>query len=71
MEGKMSIDSREKRLEGIEGILTSEVKFGDGLLGHLDKGGTFSVRLQNTGSGHCGLAFAGQCSIEGQSIATV
>jgi hypothetical protein len=55
MEGKMSIDPRENRLVGIEGILTSEVKFGDGLLGHLDKGGTFSVRLQNTGSGHWDL----------------
>lgn len=52
MEGTMLIDPREKRLAGIEGRLTSEVKFGFGLLGHLDKGGTFVVRQAEVGPGH-------------------
>jgi hypothetical protein len=55
MEGTMWIDVHQKRLAGIEGVLTSRVSFGGGLLGHLDKGGTFSVRLKNVGSGHWGL----------------
>lgn len=44
MEGIMLVDPREKRLAGMEGKLTSEVKFGFGLFGHLDEGGTFVVR---------------------------
>jgi hypothetical protein len=55
IEGTMWIDPRQKRLAGIEGRLTSEVKFGDGLLGHLDKGGYFSVRMQDVGAGHWAL----------------
>ena len=30
----------------------TEVKFWDGLLGHLDKGGTFTVKQRNVGGGH-------------------
>jgi hypothetical protein len=52
MEGVMWVDISQKRLAGLEGRLTSEVKFGGGLLGHLDKGGTFSVKQRDIGTGH-------------------
>jgi hypothetical protein len=46
MEGTMLLDLEQKRLAAINGTLTSEVKFFAGLLGHLDKGGTFAVTQQ-------------------------
>ena len=46
MEGTMLLDPEQKRLAAINGTLTSEVKFFHGLLGHLDKGGTFAVTQQ-------------------------
>jgi len=52
MEGTLLLDSEHKRLTGIDAKLTSEVKFDGGLLGHLDKGGTFSVRLQEVSAGY-------------------
>ncbi len=39
MEGEMWIDCKQERLAGFDGHLTQTVKFGFGLLGHLDKGG--------------------------------
>lgn len=45
MQGHIVVDPRQKRLAEIDGRLTSAVKFWWGLLGHLDKGGTFLVRL--------------------------
>jgi hypothetical protein len=52
MEGRMLVDEKQMRLAEIHGQLASEVKFGGGVFGHLDKGGTFSVKLQDVGSGH-------------------
>jgi len=52
MEGTLLLDSEQRRLAEIEGKLTSEVKFDGGLLGHLDKGGTFTVRLQEVAAGY-------------------
>jgi hypothetical protein len=52
MEGTLWVDPQQKRLEEIDGRLTSEVKFWYGLLGHLDKGGTFSVKQKDMGGGH-------------------
>ncbi len=43
MAGTVWIDAREKRLRRIEGQLVSNVDFGYGLLGRLDKGGTFNM----------------------------
>jgi hypothetical protein len=51
MEGTLVLDLKQKRLAEISGRLTSAVKFGGGLLGHLDKGGTFYVKQQEVGSG--------------------
>ncbi len=44
MEGQILVQAKEQRLAAISGRLVEEVKFGGGLLGHLEKGGTFSVR---------------------------
>jgi hypothetical protein len=57
MEGTLVVDANRKRLVEIDGRLTSEVKFLGGILGHLDKDGTFSVRQQDVGSGHWDLTF--------------
>src|ERR1700680_4271704 len=52
MKGTLLVDEKQKRLAEINGELTTEVKFGGGVLGHLDKGGTFVVKQQDVGSGH-------------------
>jgi len=51
LEGAMWIDPHQKQLARIDGRLTSEVRFAGGLLGHLDKGGVFSVRFKQVDSG--------------------
>jgi hypothetical protein len=51
MEGTLILDVKQKRLVEISGRLNSEVKFAGGLLGHLDKGGTFYVKQQEVGPG--------------------
>lgn len=52
MQGTILLDPVQKRLAAIDGTLTNEVKFGWGLLGYLEKGGTFAVTQQNVGSGY-------------------
>lgn len=52
LEGSLLLDPGQQRLAQITGHLTSDVKFGWGLLGHLDQGGTFFVRQQDLGSGY-------------------
>ncbi|HXW56350.1 MAG TPA: hypothetical protein VEJ67_11410 [Candidatus Cybelea sp.] len=52
MEGSLLVDARSKRLVEISGRLISPVKFGYGLLGHLDAGGTFHVEERDVGGGH-------------------
>jgi hypothetical protein len=52
MAGRMLVDDKQMRLAEIDGQLSDEVKFGGGIFGHLDKGGTFSVKLRDVGSGH-------------------
>ncbi len=44
MAGEIWVDSSQKRLISISGLLMDEVKFGGGLLGHLEKGGQFRVQ---------------------------
>lgn len=44
MAGEMWVDGRQQRLISISGRLMNEVKFGGGLLGHLAKGGEFTVK---------------------------
>lgn len=52
MKGKAWVDHKAGRLAMIEGQLTEDVNFGWGLLGHLDKGGTFKVVQKNVGENH-------------------
>ena len=51
MEGSLTLDVQQKRLAEISGRLVSAVKFGGGLLGHLDKGGTFLVKQEAVAPG--------------------
>lgn len=44
MSGELWVDRQQKRLISISGRLTGDVKFGGGLLGHLEKGGQFNVK---------------------------
>jgi hypothetical protein len=44
LQGTLVLDCKHKRIAEINGLLTSEVRFLGGLLGHLDKGGTFVVK---------------------------
>jgi hypothetical protein len=52
MEGEMWIDVKQERLAVLNGHLVEDVKFGGGLLGHLNKGGTFGVRQAEVAPGH-------------------
>ena len=52
MAGRLWVDRSSLRLAMIEGQLTEEVRFAWGLLGHLDKGGTFKVVRKNVGDNH-------------------
>jgi hypothetical protein len=52
MVGKIWVNTKENRLAEIEGHLTQNVKFGGGLLGHLDKGGEFHVKQSEVAPGH-------------------
>lgn len=52
MVGNVWVDRGKKYIVKMQGRLINEVKFGDGLLGHLDKGGTFLVEQKDLGNGH-------------------
>ncbi|HWY56726.1 MAG TPA: hypothetical protein VNZ03_19830 [Terriglobales bacterium] len=49
LEGEILIQAKERRLAGISGHLVEDVKFRGGLLGHLEKGGKFSVKRSEIG----------------------
>ena len=52
MEGSLWIDTKQQRLMELSGRLTREVKFGGGLLGHLDAGGQFHVKQIEVAQGY-------------------
>jgi hypothetical protein len=52
MEGEITVDIKEERLAALSGHLVEDVKFGGGLLGHLDKGGEFEVKQAEVAPGH-------------------
>ena len=56
MAGEMYIDPRQKQLVSISGQLLKDVKFGGGVLGHLEKGGQFSVRWTEVAPGNWEIA---------------
>ena len=43
MQGEMTVDSKQERLAALNGHLMEDVKFGGGLLGHLDKGASLKL----------------------------
>lgn len=67
MQGQMVIDTRERRLVEFSGHLTRPVKFGGGLLGDLDAGGSFDVRQQEVGRGHWELSLL-RVNIKGKAL---
>lgn len=67
MTGKLWVDRAAMRLAMIEGRLTEDVKFGWGLLGHLDKGGTFKVVQKNVGDNHWDTVFL-DVNMQGRAI---
>jgi hypothetical protein len=52
MEGELIVNGRQKRLIEMKGRLMKDVKFGGGILGHLDQGGTFDVRQEEVAPNH-------------------
>jgi hypothetical protein len=56
MEGVLWVNGKQKRLVEISGHLTRPVKFGGGLLGHLDAGGHFYVKQEEVQPGYWELA---------------
>jgi hypothetical protein len=52
MEGEMTVDTKQERLAALSGQLMQDVKFGAGLLGHLDRGGKFDLRQTEIAPGH-------------------
>src|SRR5437660_2109646 len=52
IEGSVWVNGKEARVEEITGHLIHEVKFGGGLLGHLNKGGTFDVKQAEVARGY-------------------
>jgi hypothetical protein len=52
MAGEIWVDAKQQRLASINGQLMDEVKFAGGLLGHLEKGGQFSVKRTEVAPAH-------------------
>ena len=52
MEGEMTVDTKHERLVALNGHLMEDVKFGGGLLGHLNRGSRFEVGQTEVIPGH-------------------
>ena len=52
MDGSLWVDEKQNRLAEMSGHLTNGVKFLGGLLGHLDKGGSFDVKQEPVAAGY-------------------
>jgi hypothetical protein len=52
MEGDMAVDEKQHRIVSLQGRLIHDVKFGGGLLGNLEAGGSFQVERREVGDGH-------------------
>lgn len=52
MGGEMIIARDGNRIRTLKGHLTQEVKFGFGIFGHLNQGGTFDIERRPVGGGH-------------------
>jgi hypothetical protein len=67
MAGSLWIDRSALRLAVIDGRLMDDVRFGWGILGHLDKGGTFKVVQKKVGDDHWD-AVSVDLNIQGHAI---
>ena len=52
MEGELTVDTKQERLVELNGHLMEDVKFGFGVLGHLDRGSTFEIGQTEVTPGH-------------------
>jgi hypothetical protein len=52
MEGEMTVDTKQERLVALSGHLMEDVKFGFGVIGHLDRGSAFEVGQTEVIPGH-------------------
>jgi hypothetical protein len=50
--GTLVVDSRLKRMVEMRGVVAERVDFGYGLLGHVEKGGTFSIHRRQVSADH-------------------
>jgi len=65
MSGHLLVDTTQNRIAEIDGVLSKEVEFGWGILGHLDPGGRFLVQQADVGEHnwevtHMQLSFTGK-----------
>jgi len=67
MEGQMVINTKEHRLVEFSGHLMHDVKFGGGILGDLQQGGTFNVHQQEVGPGHWEISLL-DVNIKGKAL---
>lgn len=67
MEGEMLIGTKEDRLAQFSGHLAKPVKFGGGLLGDLQAGGTFDVHQQEVGPRHWEITML-KVNIKGKAL---
>jgi hypothetical protein len=67
MEGEMWVHGSQRRLVRIRGQLTADVKFGGGLLGHLEKGGYFNVEQRELLPGQWDLTFM-EVNMKGKAL---
>lgn len=67
MEGEMLINTKEDRLAQFSGHLARPVKFGGGLLGDLQAGGTFDVHQQEVGPHHWEISML-RVNIKGKAL---
>jgi hypothetical protein len=67
MAGILIIDTKTNRLAEFSGRLTSSVKFGYGILGYLDGGGTFDVKQQDVADRHWDLTLL-ETNITGKEL---
>jgi hypothetical protein len=67
MEGELVVNTGEHRLVEFSGHLTHPVKFGGGLLGDLQQGGTFDIRQQQVGPNHWEISLL-KVNIKGRAL---
>ncbi len=51
MAGEIVVDKEQHRIQTLKGQLTEDVKFGFGLFGRMDKGGTFNIERRELSPG--------------------